>query len=386
MTLPLYRDNGFPGGYLPRDANAGLWYDKFCDRWQVAAGEWSLPGQGKSGKSCKSEWIGTVTGTSVGDGKRIVESVSRLAGLVAALGGQVRFVRTVGRFVTGMGREHPVENGFAWHHTLGTPFLPGTSVKGVTRAWATSWWDGWKSETEKQAALARVFGPEHSDSKASGSVIFFDLLPAAPVKLEADVMTPHYQDYYREDTRTKPPADWDSPIPVPFLTVVAGQLFVVAVAPRRQEDAQARQDAAQAGTWLLEALEQLGAGAKTSVGYGCFRVDQEAERSWQEEKVRIEAEEARAAALAAMSPVRLEMEQDGYSGNPDRFMESLSAKWLARMDSESELPVVRREIAQLLADWYRKYRPDQWERPRGKNEAKVNRIRRALEPAPGETR
>jgi CRISPR-associated protein Cmr6 len=41
--------------------------------------------------------------------------------------------KTTGPFVTGMGKEHPLENGFAFLDPYGIPYLPGSSVKGVVR-------------------------------------------------------------------------------------------------------------------------------------------------------------------------------------------------------------------------------------------------------------
>lgn len=41
--------------------------------------------------------------------------------------------RTSAPFVTGMGIEHPIENGFAFLDPYGLPYLPGSSVKGVVR-------------------------------------------------------------------------------------------------------------------------------------------------------------------------------------------------------------------------------------------------------------
>lgn len=40
---------------------------------------------------------------------------------------------TDGPFVTGMGMEHPLENGFAFMDPYGLPYLPGSSLKGVLR-------------------------------------------------------------------------------------------------------------------------------------------------------------------------------------------------------------------------------------------------------------
>ncbi len=41
--------------------------------------------------------------------------------------------RSTAPFVTGMGLEHPLENGFAFLDPYGLPYLPGSSVKGVVR-------------------------------------------------------------------------------------------------------------------------------------------------------------------------------------------------------------------------------------------------------------
>ena len=60
---------------------------------------------------------------------------------------------TDGRFVTGTGRSHSVENGFAWHPTLGTPYLSGSSVKGMIRARA-------QEAGASPARVAAAFGAE----------------------------------------------------------------------------------------------------------------------------------------------------------------------------------------------------------------------------------
>jgi len=108
-----------------------------------------------------------------------------------------------------------------------------------------------------EADLARVFGTQAQQGKA----IFFDAIPAVPPTLELDVMNPHYPDYYQGD---EPPASWQSPQPVFFLTLGANSRFLFAVGGEEK---------AQASRWLLEALQQMGAGAKTSAGYGYWKVE-----------------------------------------------------------------------------------------------------------------
>jgi CRISPR-associated protein Cmr6 len=235
------------------DRNTGLWYDKFCDQWSP---QWEL-------ETRKQDWIKTVTGAK-GTARLISESSGRAAYLIDAVGGQLAILKTEGPFVTGLGREHPVENGFAWHHTLGTAYLAASSVKGTVRAWAA------KREGASESEINRIFGPRSATESNIGTVLFLDALPVAPVTLKADVMTPHYAPYYDDDTGKTPPADWHSPVPIPFLVVDAGQAFLFGLLPRDSKEPQHQSDCKVAIAWLAEALEWIGAGAKTAVGYGRF--------------------------------------------------------------------------------------------------------------------
>jgi len=81
----------------------------------------------------------------------------------------------------------------------------------------------------------------------------------------------------------------------------------------------------------------------------------------------------------SLTPIQQEMDADGYSTNRDQFMKALTLKWLDRMDAEETSYAERLEIAGLLAEWYQRYRPDQWEVPTRKNIEKVKRIRKALD-------
>ena len=72
-----------------------------------------------------------------------------------------------------------------------------------------------------------------------------------------------------------PPADWFSPVPVPWLAVADGQGFQFALIPtvgtaRRQDSADDESDVAIACKWLQEALDNLGIGAKTAIDRGRF--------------------------------------------------------------------------------------------------------------------
>ena len=216
----------------------------------------------------KLDWIQTVAnGEPVGYREQIEEYAQRVARLVRRRGGRFGVFEAESRFVTGLGSSHPVENGFAWHPTLGTPFLPGSSVKGLVRAWARA-----EAEPRSDAdTVHRLFGPSGSSELAPGvgTMCFLDAIPLADVRLEADVMTPHYANWNRDDT----PGDWRSPTPIPFLATAAKTRFLFGVVPRSNA---AKRYLESVFAWLNSALEWSGAGAKTAVGYGRFRRDREA--------------------------------------------------------------------------------------------------------------
>ena len=242
LPRPLYKSS--EGTKFSTDANAGLWYDKFVDCWE--GNSWD------QAKANKLAWINTVTGP-IGCPKLINEFTSRMKRLAEQSAGRAFVLTSESRFVTGLGREHPIENGFAWHHTLGTPYLPGSSIKGLIRNWAEQW------EEKRSEAKAILGGPG-----CVGRVLVLDALPTERPQLEADVMTPHYSAYYQNG---EAPGDWLSPTPIPFLVVAAGTPFQFALVPNTPADAH---HLATVEQWLRDALSWLGAGAKTAVGYGRF--------------------------------------------------------------------------------------------------------------------
>lgn len=182
--------------------------------------------------------------------------------LVAALGGVRLRAVTASRLVVGLGSGHPTETGMVWHPTLAVPYVPGSAVKGLVRAWAEPG-RGWGALADVKQVLL-LFGD--LEEVGQGALLFFDALPVAPPKLELDVVNVHYPDYYQKG---EPPADYQSPNPITFLVVAPGQAFefALAVRPGREVPAGLRDQAVQL---LQEALGTLGAGGKTAAGYGLF--------------------------------------------------------------------------------------------------------------------
>ncbi len=268
MTRPLYATAArHPEDRTPA-GHAGLWFDKFCHTWRHDGDVWTMRDDGARGEdgNPKLKWLQTLVDAPVGAQDQIDEHVLRLVRLVERCRGLAAVFTAEARFVTGLGRSHPVENGFAWYPTLGTPCLPGSSVKGLVRAWATAEPD---SRPGAERIRDRVFGTPGR----AGSLCFLDAVPIAPVRLEADVMTPHFAGWEEDD----PPGDWRSPTPIPFLATASGTRFLFGVVPVRPVD---DDDLSTVDGWLRDALTWAGAGAKTAVGYGRFRCDDEETARW----------------------------------------------------------------------------------------------------------
>ncbi len=197
------------------------------------------------------------------------------------------------RLIAGLGRKGSLEVGFTFHR-YGFPILPGSGIKGLARAWAfyqiagmlkiegeslkkldellseadpTQYTKELESlnPSEEAKEFAGRFRVVFGDTGRAGQAIFFDAIPEKLPKLDLDIINPHYPDYYQGD---KAPANWQSPRPVVFLTVAAGQKFRFAVGWRGQADADLLKEARN---WLEEGLINLGAGGKTSAGYGYFK-------------------------------------------------------------------------------------------------------------------
>ncbi len=309
MVLPLYKDHR-ANFHSPQGGHSGLWYTRFFDGFaQTGTTEqhrgWEVP------KEVKEGWISR-TGDKCGNKNALERACVRQLNLVEALTGRSRVFTTCWHFVTGLGLPHPVENGFAWHPTLGVPFLCGAAVKGLLKAWIEDT-DELSNET-KESRLEEWFGSQDS----AGQLIFLDAIPCDLPLLAPDIMTPHQDKWYLDGgSITSPdgepekvPADWHDPVPVPFLVVRDGG-FLFSIAPRTREAVPQIEAALEA---LECALDELGAGAKTAVGYGQMKKDSAALKKISAAKSKHDADaqeaiekQAKAAEIAAMSPLDREV-------------------------------------------------------------------------------
>ena len=228
--------------------------------------------------------------------------------------------KTTWRMIIGLGSPHVHETAMTWHHTWSIPYIPGSALKGVTRSWflLTRWEEFAKNNPEKadwestipclEAWFMDNPYPKEKDvdhkeedcpvfpwakdklendsqlfkllfgtQKQKGAVIFMDAFPVNKYTLKLDVMNVHYPKYYRGESSHA--ADWESPNPVFYLTVVNTQFQGVIIVNKRffnklekTETYTAERLADEAIKLVKDALENQGIGARTSVGYGFMEI------------------------------------------------------------------------------------------------------------------
>lgn len=236
----------------------------------------------------------------------------------------------VAPFTTGLGNEHPLENGFAFLNPYGLPYLPGSGVKGVLRQAARElvsgeWGDahGWSAENSYVLPVGKesvplsmldvLFGLESADGDTShvrGALSFWDVIPQIEGdSLSVEIMTPHQSHYYQQEQECKAgdstaPHDSGQPRPISFLTVPPGSRFAFHVACDTARLTRHTPELIKDERWqslLTAAFEHafawLGFGAKTAVGYGAMESQgmREARKKRDEERRAREAAEAKRA-------------------------------------------------------------------------------------------
>jgi CRISPR-associated protein Cmr6 len=165
------------------------------------------------------------------------------------------------RLLIGLTGNGMLETGCSLSRNYGMPYIPGSSVKGVVRAWAT------KTLSNSSAVLEALFGTYDSEqtNPVAASVIFHDAwwIPQGDKKpFVLDVVTTHHQAYYNGSQDL--PKDIDSPIPKHMLAVQGSFLFVLEGDPNAIKLCQ---------TILEKALAQSGIGAKTAADYGYMKIN-----------------------------------------------------------------------------------------------------------------
>jgi CRISPR-associated protein Cmr6 len=257
--------------------------------------------------------------------------------MVEALSDEFRLIivaRSIAPFATGLGLEHPIENGFAFLSPYGLPYLAGSGVKGVLRRSAEELRD---NDELTQQVIEALFGHEKDDNARRGALTCWDVFAVPPKdgthkdSLVVEIMTPHFGDYYQGNSS---PHDTSKPNPIPFLAVPAGSRFrfIFTCEPMLLTNAVPQGEwKTLLGKIVEHAFTWLGFGAKTAVGYGAMQEDPKAkERKAQQEheaadKLRRDQEvNEHKAALERMSPAERAM-REFLDAHPDKNQTELSA-------------------------------------------------------------
>jgi len=249
-------------GRLP-PGNAGLVFDRYLRGWRSQVPDFDTDSLGEF-----VQGFGHAANRS--DGAELLASVhARLAQVVGSLEEQVATrsldLTARSRLAIGLGADHPTENGLLFDRTVGVPYLPGASLRGLCRHFAVL-------TNVPREEMLHLFGSQTTRAsdptpKRLGMLRFFDAYPVAWPALDVDVLTPHHRSYYQSGGK-HPPGDWESPVPVVFLTVAPGASFRVHLGADGAHGGDAEAALERAVSWLVDAADLLGVGAKTAVGYG----------------------------------------------------------------------------------------------------------------------
>jgi CRISPR-associated protein Cmr6 len=231
----------------------GLWFDKYLSQ-QLIKGEAVPTGQRTPQQQLVEECAAIGEPVSYGLFYR------RWRTALTSLGARTKVAQVQGRLAIGLGDESVIETAVTLHRTYGVPYIPGSALKGLAASFAHQCLEdqSWRQGGEAYQVL---FGTMED----AGFVTFLDALyvPGSGHNGQAlypDVITVHHPDYYQQED--VPPADWDNPNPVSFLSAT-GKYLIGLNGPSTWVDATFR---------ILElALAAVGVGAKTSSGYGRLR-------------------------------------------------------------------------------------------------------------------
>lgn len=165
--------------------------------------------------------------------------------------------KTVGNMVVGLGEASVKEVSIKKHHLLGVPYIPASSIKGVFHHYCLD--SGLAEDT-----VNLWFGTEEKQ----GALVFLDAYPKYYTPKE-DIMTPHYQQYYTDETGENAPKDDDKLIPISFEVICNAMFrFIIYIKDDSIDDNKIQNIKSQ----FEKCLNEKSFGAKRSIGYGYLEV------------------------------------------------------------------------------------------------------------------
>lgn len=278
---------------------------------------------------------------------------------------------TDARLIVGLGSENVLEAGIRLHHTYGFPIIPGSALKGLAAHYCDRVW-GERDQTNPSNDALKFRGQREEDRGRNppgdfhkllfgatddrGCIIFHDAwyVPESddrPLKL--DVMTPHHSGW-NDINDPDPPSDFDSPVPVPFLSVAGTFHVAISWCGPPIDEATDWRDLALA--CLRDALCDWGIGGKTSSGYGRFDRKRAEQNQLEQEAARQKAQEDadfKASLDDASEPLRrLKTRQRNEAWQPDpsnpKMLQGLADFVDQQRQSDEGLPD---DCVEWIRDW-----------------------------------
>lgn len=166
------------------------------------------------------------------------------------------------RLFLGLGVGSVLETNVTLHRAYGVPYIPGSALKGLARAYAECLVDNGRGFLSDRQ-LKWLFGNAYNDTTAAaGNLDFQDgwWIPENILPLCLEVDTPHHAEYHRTQGE-KPATDFDDPTPLHHLAIQGRFLISIKGEPL----------AAQlALTLLAHGLRMWGIGGRVNADYGQF--------------------------------------------------------------------------------------------------------------------
>ncbi|OQW66527.1 MAG: type III-B CRISPR module RAMP protein Cmr6 [Proteobacteria bacterium ST_bin11] len=166
-AIPSYMGKHLAGQDIAPGHRFGLYFPVWQNDWSRA-------------ESAKKDALKTVATSLPPNSIKLAESLQKRQLAIALQNPQLAYfpAKSTAPFMTGMGNEHPLENGFAFLNPYGLPYLPGSSVKGVLRTAAEQLALGLYGETGGWDMLSVwwLFGFEAGGSMFQGKPYQIDVL------------------------------------------------------------------------------------------------------------------------------------------------------------------------------------------------------------------
>ncbi len=189
-ALPSYMDKHLDNQDIPPGHRFGLYFPVWQDDWKKADSEKTTALK----KATSLPHASFILAEALRQRQQAIALKNEALGYFPAV--------STSPFMTGIGNEHPLENGFAFLNPYGLPYLPGSSVKGVLRTAAEELALGLYGDTKGWDMLAIwwLFGFDAGSSMLSKKSYKIDVLDE-----EASSRWKSYQDWvkkgcYEQDT------------------------------------------------------------------------------------------------------------------------------------------------------------------------------------------